>query len=304
MRNLASGPLMAWLALAMPLWASQQSMPDTAAGQIVVTGERTPEEVVRDFVRGIAEEASGDQLARWEDPICPQVIGFLDEQNAYVEETITAVAVAVGAEAGAEGCYANLFVVVADNPGEVIQAMRLRQPALFRSINPPERRRLVESDSVARMWSMLVTRGSDGRPTQRQEFGSGGLGPAAGLGVPDTEYLFGVQPSRITLSTRVDLAANFILLDGNRIEGIDLNQLSGFVAMLALAQIDIDDPVRPERSILNLFHRSEDRPADLSDWDIAYLCALYASDNRPSATAQRGQMMRIMRETLIQETDQ
>lgn len=296
MRNLASGLLVAWLSSAMPLWASQQSEPEAAAEQIVVTGERTPEEVVRDFVRGIAEEAGYDQLARWEEPICPYIDGLEVEQNVYIAETVTAVAAAVGAEAAEPGCNANLIVAFTSEPQFVVYGWVEQMPRIFESLNPRERAVLRRSEAPVRSWNMYLTRGSDGRLTPR-------LPVSVENPNPDIELVFGVYPSRIIRATRVDFGMNFIVIDRRHVEDMTLQQLSGFVTMLALAQIDIDNPVRPERSILNLLHRAEARPDDLSDWDIAYLRALYASDNRRSATAQRGQIMRIMRETLIEETD-
>ncbi len=73
--------------------------------------------------------------------------------------------------------------------------------------------------------------------------------------------------------------------------------------MLALAQLDTREPVEPDRSILNLFHNAEAPPDDLTAWDIAYLRALDASDNRRSASAQRGRMARMMREDLVAEEE-
>lgn len=276
-----------------------QTNPD----EIVVTGERETERAVDGFVRDIGEETAEGQLARWEGAVCPHVTGLRDEHNGYIAGTITTVAEAVGAEVGEAGCNVNLVVIINADPNTLISEMRNQQPLLFDSLNPPERRSLAEGIEPVRLWSVVSTRGSDGRVAQRQDGATGGLGPGAGLGNADTLYLFGVLPSRILRSTRIDLGATFIVLDAARIEGLNLQQISGFVSMLALAQLDTREPVSPGRSILNLFHNADAPPDDLTPWDIAYLRALYATDNRRSASSQRGQMARMMREDLAADEE-
>ncbi len=263
-----------------------QTNPD----EIVVTGERETERAVDDFVRDIGEETSEGQLARWEGAVCPHVTGLREAHNGYIAGTIAAVAEAVGAEAGEAGCDVNLVVIINADPGALVGALREQQPVLFESLNPPERRRLEESDAAVRVWSKIDMRGSDGRRLQRI--------PAEPPFYQTISVLNGVLPSRILRSTRVDLATTFIVLDAARIEGLNLQQISGFVSMLALAQLDTREPVSPDRSILNLFHNADAPPEDITPWDIAYLRALYATDNRRDASAQRGQMARMMREDL------
>ncbi|MCA1748543.1 MAG: hypothetical protein LC634_03080, partial [Sphingomonadales bacterium] len=197
-------------------------------GEILVTGERPSAEAVRDFIRDVGREAPGDQLARWDRAVCPYVTGLRDPHNAYIAETITALAQAVGAEPGGEGCAVNLVLIVNAEPGLLVGALRQRHPWMFDSLQPSERRRLEESSAPARSWGVVTRRGSDGRILQRQGFGKSGLGEARTFGFPDTEILAGVLPSRIVRSTRSDLGASFILLDAARLEGLSLQQISGY----------------------------------------------------------------------------
>lgn len=280
------------MGLAGPLSAQDETGdPDP----IVVTGEALPDEAVYDFIRDIGQEAAEGQLARWDGPICPYVTGLRDEHNHYVADTIAAVAVAVGVQPANDECTINLVVIANSEPNRLIEELRSEQPLLFESLNPAARSRLAEGSAPVRVWSALDIRGSDGRRMSATD-----AGPPFYRSVA---ILSGVLPSRILRSTRVDLGATFIILDAARLEGLNLQQISGFVSMLALAQLDTREPVEPNRSILNLFHNAEAPPDDLTPWDIAYLRALYASDNRRSASAQRGQMARMMREDLAADEE-
>lgn len=283
------------VALALLLAAAEP----TAEAEIVVSGEQVRDENLHEFVRDIGEETDERQLARWDEPLCPWVTGLLGAHNAYIGDTITALADAVGAGASEPDCAINLVVIVNDDPNALIDGLRSRQPLLFESLDPPERDLLARGNAPVRVWSAVEVRGSDGRRLTR----TGNEGPRSiGQGF-DVSILTGVLPSRVLRSTRVDLATTFIVLDAARLEGLSLQQISAFVSMLALAQLDTREPVEPDNSILNLFHFADSAPEDFTPWDIAYLRALYASDNRRSADAQRGQMARLMREYLAADED-
>lgn len=274
------------------LMAVQVVEPQVAQEQeIVVTGERERDEAVREFVREVSVEAQHDQLTRWDSPVCPLAIGMRPEFNAYVEQTVLAVAREAGARADEEGCDVNLVVAIADDPGALVAALRDQRPWMFDDVLMPERRRLVESDAPVRAWSATHTRGADGRAVQEILLCMGGCHLV--------EQLTGVVPSRIERSTRRDLGVRFIVIDLDRVEGVTMQQLSGLVGMLGLAQIDIDRPVPPlDGTILNLFHDPAAAPDDITDWDIAYLRGLYAIELARSASAQRGRIASVMREEL------
>lgn len=283
------------LAALAAICASAAYAQDAATGDaIVVTGEREGANVVSGFVRDISEEASHEQLTRWDSPVCPLAIGMRPEFNAYVEQTVLSVAREVGAQAGQEDCDVNLVIAVAEEPGALVAALRADRPSLFEDILMPERRRLVESDDAVRAWSATHTRGADGRAVERIRLC---VGSEASCNY--VEQLTGVIPSRIERSTRRDLGVRFIVIDLDRVEGVTMQQLSGLVGMLALAQLDVDRPARPaDRTILNLFHDPGAAPDDITDWDIAYLRGLYAIELARGESAQRGTITRIMRQEL------
>ena len=70
----------------------------------------------------------------------------------------------------------------------------------------------------------------------------------------------------------------FEIIDASRTAGIDLHQLTDYVAMMGLSNIDIDVDVGDAPSILQLFSPARNIAPGLSSWDSAYLTALYQTD--------------------------
>jgi hypothetical protein len=61
-------------------------------------------------------------------------------------------------------------------------------------------------------------------------------------------------------------------------KGVNLGQLSDHVAMVGLAEINMDKEIITAPSVLRLFSGAGDSPADgMSLWDRALLKSLYAS---------------------------
>jgi hypothetical protein len=80
-----------------------------------------------------------------------------------------------------------------------------------------------------------------------------------------------------------------IVVDIARIQRLSFGQLSDYVAMVGLAEIDLDDDVGDAPTILRLFTASSEvLPSGLTAWDQAFLSALYHSDQ--SSRAQRSQI--------------
>jgi hypothetical protein len=83
----------------------------------------------------------------------------------------------------------------------------------------------------------------------------------------------------------------FAVIDTKRTGALSPDQLSAYVAMVGLSNVDPDADVGGASSILQLFASSEETPPGLSSWDAAFLKALYQSDqtsrNQRSEIAQR-----------------
>ncbi|MEQ9663541.1 MAG: hypothetical protein RLN87_13460 [Parasphingopyxis sp.] len=258
--------------------------------QIVVTGAPSNPQAVADFVGAISSRTSDGHIARWNSPLCPRVTGLRDELNGYIAQTVTAIAEAVGARTGSDGCDPNAIIVFMREPAEFVETLRRQRPAHLSSLNIREREALAESGAAARSWSVNEFRTRDGRIVRSQDGNN-----------TDSDLVLGGsqgRASRISNELRADFSTVYLLIDLDQLEGVTMQQLSAFVAVQALTAADVTAPIRPERTILNLFRDGVDAPADLTDWDVAYLRALYGTEGAAAAETQRGQISGQMRELL------
>ena len=257
---------------------------------IVVTGAPESPEAVSNFVDAVSRRTVDGKVARWNGAICPQVTGLRDELNSYVAQSVNAIAQAVGVNAQGEGCDTNIVIVFMNEPSEFVETIRRERPAHLGSLSLQERSALASSTAAARSWSVNELRTRDGRLVR--QLGSQQL---------DTDFELGGSQSvasRISNVLRADFSTVYLVVDLDQMSGVTMQQLSAFVAMQALTAADTARPIAPARTILNLFGNPEGAPADITDWDIAYLHALYRTDPAQEAPSQRSaiaqQMERIL----------
>ena len=282
-------PLAALIALAAaaPLAAQPQEQPSQ---EIVVTGDRDPEESVRAFVEAVTVETD-DQIARFESPICPAAFGLPAGHSEVIVERIRLIAEHLEIPLAGRGCTPNVVVLVADRGGEVVRRLRRERPDMFAALELSDIRDVMRLDGPVRAWQLTELRGADGRRLDWIEVGrERRLRPS----------LSGVMPSLTQRPTRHDLSVAFILFDLDAVEGLTLLQIADHAAMRALARTE-PAALPARRSILTLF-RDRDAggaPAEeLTGWDAAYLRALYRTGNTVSAHQQRSSLARTMRQDI------
>ena len=86
-----------------------------------------------------------------------------------------------------------------------------------------------------------------------------------------------MKDSRITSSVTEVVASAIVVVDTGRTGNTTLGQLADYIAMVTLAQLDPDAEVADSPTILKLFTepRPTTSPAQLTDWDHAFLKAIY-----------------------------
>lgn len=277
-------------ALALALTPFAASAQDAVGDLIVVTGAPTDPQAIPDFVGAVSGRTADGHIARWNRAICPRVTGLRDELNGYIGQTVTAIAEAVGVRSGGAGCDANIVIVFLREPTEFVTTLRRQRPAHLASLDIRERDALAASGAPARSWSVNEFRTRDGRAVVQND----------GNNMDSDLILGGSQgrASRISNELRADFSTVYLLIDLDQLQGVTMQQLSAFVAMQALTAADISAPIRPERTILNLFRPGVAAPADITDWDIAYLRALYETEAAQTAESQRGAMAGRMHDLL------
>src|SRR5687767_1139076 len=143
---------------------------------VVVQGQRRE---IAQALRKLIEPAENEQLARFEDEICPMVIGMPKDWTASLTRMIRENVVAVGGKAGKPGCTVNAAVIFIDQPLELIKALAKEEPGFF-AMTPRELEKFSAVQKPVASWHVTDTFGRDGQMLgQMGSLGVGSTGPSA-----------------------------------------------------------------------------------------------------------------------------
>ena len=167
-------------------------------------------------------------------------------------------------------------MVVASDPALLLRTWWKRSPDLFGGEQGAVVKRFLDRPRPIRVWYSADTEGADGN------FVIGMLNATSIRAHPLNEAVVNVRPSflgsRITLSATRNIYSVIVVVDSNKVGGLDLSQLADYIGVIGLAQINLDKQLGDAPTILKLFTAPEDaRPAAMSDWDRALLHALYST---------------------------
>jgi hypothetical protein len=258
---------------------------------IVVTGTSDRRAAGR-FVEAVTIDTAG-QLARFDAPVCPGILGLPADFAATVANRVRDVARAAGAAVAGSGCTPNILIVVAADGLEAAQALHRLRPRLFEGLAPRQIEALTRGGEAARAWQVIEMRGRDGRKAEAIDAIPSAGGPPRF--VKDAHVLQSSLNSRIGLPTRQDLTLSVLLVDLDAVAGRSLRQLADYAAMRTLARTRAPAATAAtRRTILALF---EPGPAarGLTRWDLAYLKSLYSTERSSSSDLQRLRIARAMR---------
>ncbi|HEY6815521.1 MAG TPA: hypothetical protein VI168_08285 [Croceibacterium sp.] len=219
-------------------------------------------------------QSDEEPLARFEDPVCPGVAGLEREAAEAMVGRMRENVEAFGLRMAQNGdCEANLIVAFVDDGNAMLSKMETDARYLFAEMNLDDRRALLEGPGPAHAVHQLVPRARDGRPIPRYESPSE---------IPQTQMW--MAHSKIYLATRNDIVYSLILIERDGIGSANVRQLADYATFRALSR-DVPDPAAAgEASILTLFDERADHPAELTEFDRAYLGSLYAGQaNLPSS---------------------
>lgn len=264
----------ALLLLVACIASSQESTPAVAgtdAGQptpmiegVEVTARREAlRQAVTAFVSGVTR-ADGAYIARWREPICPWVSGTLPAQGDFVESRVGEIAKSVGARVNEDtDCRSNLLVFLTTDPNELVTLFRTRSPRTFHGAASQEIDDFLHATRPVRVWQNSGLQNADGSP------------PGSYANKPQ----YRLRDSRIVSSVAEEFAAVIVVVDTDRTGTATFGQLADYVAMIALAQIDMDAELADAPTILRLFANAsqQDVPRRLTDWDHAFLKAVYCA---------------------------
>jgi hypothetical protein len=303
-------PLYAGLSLlsAAPL-AAQEPPPEPQAeatgSSITVTGEResdrseTRREAARFFDSHAVETRIG-QLARWHEPICARTGGLPPELAVRVATRIMDIAESVGAPVNrAERCRPNVRIGFTDEPQEMVERAYRRNRLVIGFHYAARRGEVMEIRQPVQAWYVTKTRalptggGFDRANPQIETIDDARVRPPSGA-----------AGSRFTSGLSSRLVHVLILADTNIVAGQQTDAIAELLAFLALAQTPVAEACDQAVTILNLMNPAcppEQRPAALTEADLAYLRALYSSDPEAGERLQRGNIVQHMTNELTGE---
>lgn len=281
--------------------------PGFAELEDVVVEGRALEELVRDFVDEVAAPNRRRGLARWSGSVCVGVVNLRQEAAQYMIDRVSYVALGLGLEPGEPGCTPNIIIIGTVNGAEVATAMveaRRRNfdiGSLQMDRGSGELEAFQTSDRPVRWWQVSMPVDAD--TGQRAIRLPGDVGPDGNPSYP----MIGTFASRLRSQIRDDMVRSLIIFDVDRLGAATFEQLTDYVTMLALAQINPEGDAAGYDTILNLFE-APGAPPSLTEWDMGYLNALYASEQaRVNPRSQAGviasDLIRARREASEAEAD-
>ena len=271
------------LQAAPPPQAPQKSTPE-----IVVQGRRDVERQVDDFVRVLTDTPMEGQISRFDWSVCPTVAGLSARQNIEAAERMRAVAEAAGLTVARPGCKANVLVVVADDSKKFVDWLRNKEPRFFESVSAKELDALSRG-GPAEAWHVEGRVDADGREVPYDRIRGEYINERTDV------------PSRLSTDSRPHFTAAIVVLDSHALGGLTVAQLADYAAMRAYARTDpslLRKASAP--SILTILDAPVGSavPVTLTEWDMAYLKSLYASNGNRLAGQQRQEMKRKMADEL------
>jgi hypothetical protein len=269
-----------------------------------VSGRRL-QDMISDFVNEVAEPVRYRGLARWESPICVGVSNMRTDAAEYIADRVSTVAADLGLQPGAPGCAPNLLIVAAADGGALAEALVKTSPRAFRmggggmDRGAAALRDFVNTPRPVRWWQMSA-------PVDKQTGEIVTRLPSScdfGCNSPSSS----APQIRMTSASRLNsqivdrIIRTVVIVDLAEVEGLNVNQLADYVAMVSLAQINPDADTTSYSSILNVFG-AQPEALQLTDWDTAYLAGLYSAErtrldrraNRREITASIGRSHRAL----------
>jgi hypothetical protein len=265
------------MAIAMLMAGNSADAQAPAKGQVLdtitVEAQRKHDELkrqVQQFVDSalIVQNDDGSN-AKWIIPICPLVAGLSKDQGEFVLARISTIAKTAGARLDSEKCAPNLLIIVTDEPDRLLDEWSESNPTMFANREGShEFKHFLKSSRPVRVW-------------YNAEFLSGFFHDPLltvslhGAIVPKNPHALG---TRIQFDSIRAIVTAVVIVDRKQLSDVNFGQLSDYVSLLALAEINLDKDHGNAPTILNLFANKDRAPSDgMSSWDAAFLKALYST---------------------------
>lgn len=256
-------------------------------GEVLVVSP-VARDLASNFVERIGAPASSRRLARWHEAVCVSVANLPAAPAQYLVDRVSGLAEDLGLGAGEPGCTANVVIILTTDAPAVAEALVKEHRNAFdpggsgMTLSNAALENFKTAERAVRWWHVSIP--TDSETGQR----------AVRLPGEDAPVTNVSRASRLRSDIRDDLNKAIIIVDVDKIGAATFPQLADYVAMVALAQIDAGASTSGLPTVLNLFEDPQGTPG-LTDWDLAYLTALYnAEPNRSTAQGQAGDIAGLM----------
>lgn len=292
-----------------PLIAQPTAAPTVNSDRpILVEGYRThAETIVRDTIKG----AGVLPLARFEDRICPGVVGLGSADANKLLQLIRDNVVSLGGRIAKPGCTANATVIFTPEPAGFVKKLAEKEPGYF-AFSPAGIDQFTAKPRPVLSWHVNEVRDRDGNELgNSRELGMAKqkiLNQPAAAGAPmNARVLRNVGATHLYTSSREDMLFGFAVIDAAKIQGKTLEQLAAVATLHLLLDIKQDGGTANPASILSLFDEranSAALPQGLSRFDQAMVQGLYEpKENNRSAAQQFSQIATAIRRSTPEGKD-
>ncbi|MFL6856737.1 MAG: hypothetical protein ACJ8EB_02385 [Allosphingosinicella sp.] len=278
--------------------AAQQAAPPSDQSEIVVTGTKDMERQVRDFVGALTAAPTHGQLSRFESKVCPAALGLSGSQKRAVEDRMRRVAAAAGLPVGRPGCVVNILVFVTSDKRAFLETLNRKYSKYFGELSNAAVHRLAHAPGGAAAWQL------QGPPISASGVELGQTGD------PGAEYYVNrtiTASSHITPPVRPQFDGAAVVVETGALVGLTTTQLADYAAMRTFAKTDPARlPAEGPPTILKVLDAPIGTavPPTLTEWDLGFLRALYASSNKVYAASQRSEMRERIAKDLQSRRDQ
>ena len=315
-------PALASLAGLAASTAALAQTPPAATTVAPLTVQATPSPAVvqkqtRSFVQTYAAAPNPeiDQIVRWHDAVCVQVVGKITlDQAALIALRIEAVAKSLNLPAHAAGCRPNIEIKFTDRPQDTLDEVAKKEEQVLGFHYPSGLKALKTVTRPIQAWYMTATRGGTNLAGMAFAYldGHGGPGPSSWRHQPKQEVIdapengpptsCGDNP-HFTACLKGVFKNVLMVADTNMVQGKDVGAVADYMAMLALSQPRSLDGCYALPSVIDLMAKTacpgRDPPDGLTPADAAYLTALYSADLEAKKAGEQGDIARRMAAILI-----
>ena len=259
---------------------------------IVVEGHDRNQQI-EELVDSLPPAPANGHIVRFEHDACPAILGVPPAQRILIVARMRAVGTAAGVPMGSATCRPNIVILITSDKRQLIEQLARRFPYYLGELSGRRIRALAESAGPSALWHLNGTVDADGRVLA-----------ASGGNVPVMRTAR--QGSRIVDQTHPEYIGSVLVLQASALEGLTTTQLADYAAMRTLSGAD---PARlPDRSVSTILTlidapMGSEVPITLTNWDLAFLQSLYASDVDIHAPGQRGEIQAGMRRSLERPED-